>query len=322
MVTLKEVAKAAGVHYSTASSVLNAARGNTRVSPKTCERVRDAAKRLGYTPNQTAQVLRTRRTRTIGFVAGDLRNPFFAELAVALESELRDAGYRLLLASHADLPLDDAVDRLLGPGVDSLLAWSEGDAAGGLSHPTHNPCILTAGSDAQWRHRVEIDLEPGLIEAVAHLRATGVQRLIYYAPDAERDRSAVARRVELLTRLTLPTGIDLELLRYTGGAWDLLSAKRGAETHDSGDSAHTVTLGFNDVAAMGWRMTHSDGQVVGHDGTRAFRAMAQNQPAIDLQIEAVASAAARLAVALAEQEAGTEQEPAGVRIASRWRLGG
>lgn len=55
MSTLKDVAAEAGVHVSTASAVLNAAAGNTRVSVETKERVLAAAKKLAYTPNESAR---------------------------------------------------------------------------------------------------------------------------------------------------------------------------------------------------------------------------------------------------------------------------
>ena len=63
-VTLKQVASSAGVSYQTVSKVLNR---QIRVSKETEERIRDAARSLGYRPSFVARSLRTQRAFTIGY---------------------------------------------------------------------------------------------------------------------------------------------------------------------------------------------------------------------------------------------------------------
>ena len=96
--TLRLVASAAGVHISTASAILNCARSNTRVSNRTRKRVKEAARRLAYVPNGMAQRLRTGRSNVVGFLGANLRNPFFAEFAAALESELARLNLQMVLS--------------------------------------------------------------------------------------------------------------------------------------------------------------------------------------------------------------------------------
>src|SRR5439155_25881677 len=85
-VTLKEIAKEAGVDVSTASRALA---GNNGVHTNTRKRVLAVARELKYRPNLIAKGLVTGRSHTIGLLISDIRNPFFAEVARGAE----DAAY-------------------------------------------------------------------------------------------------------------------------------------------------------------------------------------------------------------------------------------
>jgi LacI family transcriptional regulator len=89
MVTVKDIAAAVGVSVATVSNVLN---GRPNVGEVTRRKVLETARRLGYRPNRAAQAMRTGRTRAIGLVLPDLTNPFFPELAQAVENKARSLG--------------------------------------------------------------------------------------------------------------------------------------------------------------------------------------------------------------------------------------
>ena len=108
-----DVAAASGVSRATVSLVL---REEPRVSAETRRRVYDAMERLGYVYDRRAANLRTRRSMTIGLVVTDVRNPYFAELAMALEEALDDVGYSLLQGYSQDEREREA--RLLGVMVE------------------------------------------------------------------------------------------------------------------------------------------------------------------------------------------------------------
>src|SRR5262249_39096546 len=78
----------------TVSNVLN---GKPNVGRIIRRKVLEAAKRLGYRPNRAAQAMRTGRTRAIGLVLPDLTNPFFPELAQAVENTARNLGLLVCL---------------------------------------------------------------------------------------------------------------------------------------------------------------------------------------------------------------------------------
>src|ERR1700728_2050138 len=96
VVTLKDVARRAGVHPATASRALSP---QTRllVSEATARRVQDAAAALGYRPNAVARSLRTRKSHTIGVLIPDLNNPLFPPIVRGLEDRLAEHGYVALL---------------------------------------------------------------------------------------------------------------------------------------------------------------------------------------------------------------------------------
>lgn len=111
--TIQDVARAAGVHPGTASRALNP--GLTgRTTPETTRRVREAATRLGYVPDQSGRNLRTRRSHTIGVLIPDLGNPVFPPIVRGIEDGLRDAGYEALIANTDDSPeREDQLIRVL-----------------------------------------------------------------------------------------------------------------------------------------------------------------------------------------------------------------
>lgn len=133
--TLKDIAKVAGVSAQTVSCVIN---NNGSVSEEVRERIRRIANRMGYLPNKSAQTMRTGRSRTLGLVVSDMRNPFFPALARAVEQAAAEAGYALLLVdTHG--PETDAAERistLKMHAVDGVLTTEYSPPIGQLGVPT------------------------------------------------------------------------------------------------------------------------------------------------------------------------------------------
>ena len=101
---LSDIARLAGVSVTTASYVINGKAEQQRISNATVERVRAVVDLHGFTPNPQAAGLRSRHTRTLGFILPDLENPSYARIAKLLEQGARARGYQLLIASSDDAP--------------------------------------------------------------------------------------------------------------------------------------------------------------------------------------------------------------------------
>ena len=97
--TVVDVASRAGVAVGTVSRVIN---HSEAVSPTTRDAVWRAIADLGFRPNNVARSMRTRVTRTIGFVVPDISNPLFSVIARAAEGTLQNMGYLLNLANSGD----------------------------------------------------------------------------------------------------------------------------------------------------------------------------------------------------------------------------
>jgi LacI family transcriptional regulator len=100
-VTIRDVAREAGVSRSTVSLVLQS---SPQIPEGTRQRVRAAMQRLGYQPSRLAAGLRTSRSYILGLVITDLAFPHYALMALGIEDAVEQAGYSIIVAnSHEDL---------------------------------------------------------------------------------------------------------------------------------------------------------------------------------------------------------------------------
>ena len=97
--TMKDVAAHAGVSRATVSLVV---RDSPQITAETKARVRQAMERMGYVYDHRAAAMRADRTMTMGLVATDVRNPYFAELTMALQTRLQEAGFALITGYSLD----------------------------------------------------------------------------------------------------------------------------------------------------------------------------------------------------------------------------
>jgi len=206
VVTIRDVAKAAGVSLSSVSRALN---GGKNVSAKVARDVAAAANKLGYQPDFLARSLRTRSTGMVGCLVSDVANPLNAAIVRAAEARLRDAGYMLVVASTANDPAREraAAAQFRGRRLDGVLVapgstandeiWRELTAAG-------TPIIvldrdpLTEDNNPLWP-AVLVDHRAGARAATRYLIGLGHRRISLLTADARmrpsRERIAGFREV-------------------------------------------------------------------------------------------------------------------------------
>jgi LacI family transcriptional regulator len=127
VVTIRDVAQAAGVSLASVSRALN---GGKNVSARVARDVAAAADRLGYQPDFLARSLRTRTSGMVGCLVSDISNPLNATIVKAAEARLRDAGYLLVVASTGNDPGREsaAAAEFRGRRVDGMLVAPGSDA--------------------------------------------------------------------------------------------------------------------------------------------------------------------------------------------------
>ncbi|WP_346957938.1 LacI family DNA-binding transcriptional regulator [uncultured Arthrobacter sp.] len=124
-VTLKDLANELGIHPSTVSRILHSgsdvARGAASVA--TAERVRELARKRGYSPNPQAAGLRTRRTRLMGVIVPRLSDLVLAIMYEGIEEAAAELGYSTFVMNSRDDPEEQRrkTDTMLARRVDGLI---------------------------------------------------------------------------------------------------------------------------------------------------------------------------------------------------------
>ncbi len=98
-ISIKDIARLAGVAPSTVSLVLNGKAKQGRISHSLAEKIKTLASESGYKPNHLAVSLRTGSSKLLGLIIEDISNVFFANLAKSIEDEAGRFGYRVLYCS-------------------------------------------------------------------------------------------------------------------------------------------------------------------------------------------------------------------------------
>src|SRR5690554_4820603 len=114
-ISLKDIAKEAGVSTALVSYVLSGKEKEARVGQEIADVVRKIAKDLNYQPNHIAKSLKTGRSYTIGLIVADISNPFFANVARNIEDEAKNDNYTAIFGSSDEKPekLRDLLDVLI-----------------------------------------------------------------------------------------------------------------------------------------------------------------------------------------------------------------
>ena len=250
--TIIDVARAAGVSKSTVSLVLQ---GSPRIRPETTEKVRAAIHRLGYVYNRGAANLRRSRGNVVGMVINDLANPFFAELAVGIESAFRASGLIPLVAHTAESPSRqaDVLKAMREQAVSALIVCpARGTEAAALADFAHagTPVVLAMRRLPGSRlASVVPDNARGASEAVRHLLSLGYRRIAFVGGhddmSAQRDRRAGYTDALAATRVPVDPDLIVESAPTRDGGLAALA------TVLARDEPADAALCFNDVVAFG-----------------------------------------------------------------------
>lgn len=211
MVTLTEVAAAAGVSIATVSHVMNQTRP---VAAETIARVNEAIRQTGYRRNPHARALRTSTTESVGFVASDIANPFSTALMGGIAAALHQAEYALLVANAEEDPARerDIVDALARQRVDGLIV-----------------ALTTEATQADVEHIAGLGIPIVLVENTAAVAAVvgdmldlGHRRVAIVA--GKEHHSTTSERVEGWRQAHLRRGLRLDEELVSVGSADAPAA--------------------------------------------------------------------------------------------------
>jgi LacI family transcriptional regulator len=253
-VTLRDVARVAGVHPATVSRALNE---ETRalVNEETARRVLKAAEELGYQPNPIARGLKTNRSYTIGVLIPDLTNPLFPPILRGIEDRLETAGYTPLTANTDNDPERELLDlqTMRARQVDGIIA-----ATARRDHRLHD-ALLDAGLELVLVNRRQEELPVssataddrlGMRLAVEHLLSLGHTRIAHLA--GPLDYSTGLDRHDSFRETMRAAGIDPdpELVLVAEAFTELEGARLCRELMDR-DHEFTAIAAANDLLALG-----------------------------------------------------------------------
>ncbi|WP_031013982.1 LacI family DNA-binding transcriptional regulator [Streptomyces sp. NRRL F-5727] len=184
--TSRDVARTAGVSQATVSLVLGG-KWRGRVSERTADTVRAAARELGYRPNLAARNLRLGHTRTALLVVPALTNEFFAHVYTGAAAVAADHGFGVVLYPSPD-GLGPARDPFASAqaALDGVLASSMATDALDAFRGSDLPLVMLdsdpAGPGAA--AHVNLDVAAGMRLVTAHLLALGHRRFLHLASAA------------------------------------------------------------------------------------------------------------------------------------------
>jgi LacI family transcriptional regulator len=252
--TLRDVAKVAGVHISTASRALKA-KPQHRITPDVVERVRTAAGKLGYRVNAFASSLRTKRSNAIGILIPDLWNPGFPAIVTGVQDVVSREGYEITIASDGnDLERHAAViENMLARQVDGLILATAilKDPAIASLVSRNVPAVMVNRRDDQGRApSVVTDDERGIALAVEHLVSLGHRHICHIAGPQNLSTGVTRKRGFLEAAKALGQKVQ-ESQIVVADSYSREAGARAASRMITQNRQVTALVAANDLLALG-----------------------------------------------------------------------
>lgn len=249
--SIKDVAREAGVSIATVSHVIN----NSRfVSEETRTTVLRAIERCNYYANAHARSLASGRSTILGLLISDIVNPFFPELVNSIEAAAFERGFDVMLSNSNYDPertshyVTRFIERKVA-GVALMTSEFDMELVDRLAH-RHVPVVfLDLDAPGVNRSSLCVDYHEGIEEALGYLTSLG-HRDIAFVGGPQHLRSAVKRRDAFCGGLTKYLRHSVAPRIYEGD-FKLESGKRAAKQILSAETLPTAVMFANDLMALG-----------------------------------------------------------------------
>jgi LacI family transcriptional regulator len=253
MVTIRDIAREAGVSVGTVSNVLN---GRDNVTEVTRARVHEVITRYGYRPSAVARGLSTGNTVTLGLIVSNILNPFASSFASGAIEAAQGAGYGLMVmgASHDSHDLSQQVDILVRQWVDGIVIATEPLPERILRQiPFGDTPLVMMDYPAPFHKNViglvNFDWQGASYAAIRHLLKLGHRRIGYIGGISDNPSSKLREAGYLDALQEVGIVADRRLIR--SGNYLADSGYDGARALLQTSEPPTAILAANDLMAVG-----------------------------------------------------------------------
>ncbi len=310
MVTIKDVAKEAGVSVATVSRVINK---SPKASQTSIDSVTKAMSKLGYRPNAAARALVSQSTNTMGVLVGNVSDPFFGSMIKSIDCVAHKHGKHLLIGNGYHSAEDErrALELLINSRCDAMVIHAKAlsdEELIGYANEVKGMVLINRHIPQLAGRCVSFDNEKGALIATEYLMRNGHKKITHIA--SSHDIEDTHQRLQGYQAALNAHGIELpkSYIEY------------GEPNSDGGEVAMTNLLtksldftgvfAYNDYMAAGALAVleengiriPEDVALVGFDDGLIARFVHPGLTTIRYPIEMMAERAAKLALALAHGE--------------------
>ncbi len=256
-VTIYDIAKEANVSAATVSRVLT---NSTNVRSDKKERILTLMEKYNFRPNAMARGLVDTKSKTIGIMVADIRNPFYAEAFVACEAAAKQCGYTVLLCnSYCDKEQEKILlEKLVEKRVDAVIqmggradeALTNEDYADYVNRMLQNTPILVTGKlDGTGCYQVQIDAVQSMELIMDHLKELGHERIAFLGglPSVV----STAQKAAVYDRKLAERGIALGRFYRQEGNYDYGTGYGAMNAIFDAGGRPTAVIAINETTAIG-----------------------------------------------------------------------
>jgi len=276
-VTIRDVAREAGVSHQTVSRVIN---NHEKISASTRRRVEEAIHKLNFRPSRTARNLATQRTLTVGILVPNIANPYFAEVAHGAQEVARASHYNVLLGNTNWDPQEELqlLQSLASYPVDGIILCSARNDDHALASfcDSYRPIVLGGRIFSHANaSTVRTDHQMGMQLVVAHLQERGHTNIAMLAGPAVPSTMSNALRFNEFRHAMQQANLPLAEAWIVHGPLTLEGGYQMAHTLLATAPEVTAICAHNDLMAIGalkacrelGRKVPDDCAVIGYNDT-------------------------------------------------------
>lgn len=252
--TISDIAKLANVSNSAVSIVLN---NKTGVSDKTRAKVLEIIKKYNYTPNNIAQSLVAKETKSIGLIIKEIDNPYFAKVMKGVYDASSELGYSVLLGS-SELSLEkesEIINIFLNKRVDGLIISPLQSERANFSYLSNilnanYPLVVLGNIQNYLTNTVDIDNYKAAYDAVTYLIKLGHKKIAHLGGPLHsghgQKRLEGYKQAHIDNYIPMNNAFIVAIEPYTTYGY-----KAAVEMFSTNDEKPTAIFCYNDLVAIG-----------------------------------------------------------------------